>query len=407
MLSLLPFLTFELNTRFGKMDFDNTEIAFRQKSDDELTQSYWLFKLMDNGILARKGPSLITAALKMRLPVTGLLKKTLFSQFCGGETIEECEETIARLDRAYTGTILDYAAEAVLGEKAYTHATEEVVRTIQRAKNDPRIPFAVFKPSAVIRFKLLEKVSAGEVLSQAEQVEYFKAKGRINHICKTAYDADVPVMIDAEESWIQKAADELAFEMMRLYNLDKAIVYNTYQFYLKDKLAVLEADLVRAEQGGFILGAKLVRGAYLEKERSRAQKMGYPSPIQVDKASTDRAYNDALAFSIENLNGTAIVAGTHNEASCLVLIELMKKHQLPEDHAHIHFAQLLGMSDNISFNLAYVGYNVLKYVPYGPVKEVLPYLFRRAEENTAVVGQMGRELALVVKERERRKGLCA
>jgi proline dehydrogenase len=209
-------------------------------------------------------------------------------------------------------------------------------------------------------------------------------------------------MIDAEESWIQKAADELAFEMMRLYNLDKAIVYNTYQFYLKDKLAVLEADFARAEQGGFILGAKLVRGAYLEKERGRAQKMGYPSPIQVDKASTDRAFNDALTFSIENLNGIAIVAGTHNEASCLVLAELMKKHQLPEDHAHIHFAQLLGMSDNISFNLAYIGYNVLKYVPYGPVKEVLPYLFRRAEENTAVMGQMGRELALIVKERERR-----
>lgn len=385
------------------MDFDNTEIAFRHKSDEELQQSFFLFKLMNNGFLAKTGPAVIKAALKMRLPITTLIKKTLFNQFCGGETIDECEATIARLDKAHTGTILDYAAEAALGESAYVKATEEVVRTIQRAKDDLRIPFAVFKPSAVVRFKLLEKVSLGQALSQAEQVEYFRAKGRINHICKTAYDADVPVMLDAEESWIQKAADGLALEMMRLYNLDKAIVYNTYQFYIKNKLNSLQSDFARAEQGGFILGAKLVRGAYLEKERLRAQVNKYPSPIHDDKHSTDQAYNDALKFCIENLAEVAMVAGTHNEASCLILTELMKKHQLAEDHARIHFAQLLGMSDNISFNLAYVGYNVLKYVPYGPVKEVLPYLFRRAEENTAVMGQMGRELALVAKERERRK----
>jgi len=384
------------------MNFENTEIAFRQKSDEELKQSYRLFRLMSNSFLAKSGPPLIETALKMGLPVTSLIRKTLFKQFCGGETIEECEETIASLDKGYVGTILDYSVEGILSESTYTLTTEEIVRTINRAKNDRRIPFAVFKLSGVIRFKLLEKVSSGTTLTNAEQVEYFKAKGRINHICKTAYDAEVPVMFDAEESWIQKAADAIALDMMRLYNLEKAIVYNTYQLYRKDKLPLLENDVFLAEREGFVLGAKLVRGAYMDKEREKARQEKYPSPIHTNKDETDKAFNEALAFCVENLKDVAFIAGTHNEASCLVLTELMKKHNLPEDHAHIYFAQLLGMSDNLSFNLSYYGYNVAKYVPYGPVKQVLPYLFRRAEENKAVTGQMSRELALLAAEKKRR-----
>ena len=384
------------------MNFENTEIAFRQKSDEELKQSYRLFRLMSNNFLAKSGPPLIETALKMGLPVTSLIRKTLFKQFCGGETIEECEETIASLDKGYVGTILDYSVEGILSESTYTLTTEEIVRTINRAKNDRRIPFAVFKLSGVIRFKLLEKVSSGTTLTNAEQVEYFKAKGRINHICKTAYDAEVPVMFDAEESWIQKAADAIALDMMRLYNLEKAIVYNTYQLYRKDKLPLLENDVFLAEREGFVLGAKLVRGAYMDKEREKARQEKYPSPIHTNKDETDKAFNEALAFCVENLKDVAFIAGTHNEASCLVLTELMKKHNLPEDHAHIYFAQLLGMSDNLSFNLSYYGYNVAKYVPYGPVKQVLPYLFRRAEENKAVTGQMSRELALLAAEKKRR-----
>ena len=384
------------------IDFDNTEIAFRQKSDEELKQSYWLFKLMSNGFLAKKGPSMLQTALKLRLPLLSLVKKTLFKQFCGGESIEECEPTMAMLDKAYTGAILDFSVEGALGESAYTLTSDEIVRTIHYAKNDRRVPFAVFKPSGVIRFKLLEKICAGKTLESSEQVEFFKAKARINHICKSAYDADVPVMFDAEESWIQKAVDAIALDMMRMYNQDKAIVFNTYQLYRNDKLDSLQNDVFQAQNEEFILGAKLVRGAYLEKENARAAKMGYSSPLYATKEATDKAYNDALSFCVENIKDVAIVAGTHNEESCLILSELMRKHNLPEDHAHIYFAQLLGMSDNVSFNLAYMGYNVVKYVPYGPVKEVLPYLFRRAEENKSVIGKTGRELSLITNERKRR-----
>ncbi|WP_242691518.1 proline dehydrogenase family protein [Desertivirga arenae] len=384
------------------LNFENTEIAFRQKGDGELKQAYRLFKLMNNGILANLAPRLIEPALRLGLPITSLVKKTLYKQFCGGETIEECEESIRQLDKGYVGAILDYSVEGAIGENSYSFTADEIIKTIRHAKNDRRIPFAVFKPSGVVRFKLLEKVSSGKPLSNAEQVEYFKAKGRINNICKTAYDLEVPVMFDAEESWIQKGADAIALDMMRLYNRDQAIVYNTYQLYRNNKLASLQSDLFLAEREGFILGAKLVRGAYLEKERARAEREKLPSPIYNTKEDTDKAFNEALVFCVENLKDLAFIAGTHNEASCMILTELMKKHNLPEDHPNIYFAQLLGMSDNLSFNLAFHGYNVVKYVPYGPVKSVLPYLFRRAEENKAITGQMGRELTLLSKEKKRR-----
>ncbi|WP_256009529.1 proline dehydrogenase family protein [Desertivirga xinjiangensis] len=394
--------TGEFHTNSTLLDFDNTEIAFKGKTDAELKASYRLFKLMSNSTLAKIGPSITQSALKIGLPVSALIKRTLFKQFCGGETIEECETTIEALAKAYVGTILDYSVEGALNSNAYTHTAEEVVRTITRAKDDPRVPFAVFKPSGVARFKLLEKVSLGKILDNAEQVEWFKVKGRVNHICKTAYDMDVPLMIDADESWIQPAVDNLALEMMRMYNRDKAIVYNTYQLYREGMLSSLQSHYYRSQSEGFIMGAKLVRGAYMDKERARAARLNYPSPIQENKDTTDKAYNDALEFCLENINDLAIVAGTHNEASCMILTELMKKQQLPEDHPHIYFAQLLGMSDNLSFNLSYFGYNVVKYVPYGPVKQVLPYLFRRAEENTAIAGHMGRELSLLAAERKRR-----
>ncbi len=384
------------------VNFDNTEIAFRRKTDQELKKEYWLFKLISNGILARIGPSLTQAALKMGLPVTGIIKKTLFDQFCGGETLDDCEKTIESLDKGFVGTILDYSVEGELDESAYIKTTDEILKTIRKAASDRRIPFAVFKPSGVARFRLLEKLQLRQDLSTAESAEYFKVKSRINLICKTAYDLEVPLMWDAEESWIQDPIDNLAIEMMRLYNREKAIVYNTYQLYRTDKLASLKADTFLAETDGFILGAKLVRGAYMEKERSRAAENGYPSPIHPDKAGTDADYNAALSFCIEHLQHVAMLAGTHNEESCMILAELIRKKQFPEDHPHVYFAQLLGMSDNISFNLAHAGYNVAKYVPYGPVKAVLPYLFRRAEENTAISGQMGRELAMIARERKRR-----
>ncbi|WP_374166892.1 proline dehydrogenase family protein [Arcticibacter sp. MXS-1] len=320
-----------------------------------------------------------------------------------GETIEESDGTIEQLARGGVGTILDYSVEGEQDEKSFIQTTEEILSIIRKAKTDQRIPLTVFKPTGIARFGLLKKVTAKETLSTAEQAEYFKVKARVNQICRLAYELEVPVMIDAEETWIQGAIDDMAIEMMRQYNREEAIVYNTYQLYRNDKLASLQADVYLAETDGFILGAKLVRGAYMEKERERAQRLGYPSPINDSKEATDREYNEALRFCIQHIEHTAFVAGTHNEQSCRLLAELINQYGLAHNHPHLYFSQLLGMSDNLSFNLADAGYNVTKYVPYGPVKAVLPYLFRRAQENTSIAGQTSRELNLIIREKERRR----
>lgn len=384
------------------LNFNNTEIAFRTKSDEDLIKSIRLFKLMNNKFLSEKGSSLIVLGMKLGLPVNGLLKKSIFKQFCGGETIEECESTVADISKGSVFAILDYSVEAAQEEAAFVSNTAEIIRNIQHASNDERIPFTVFKLSGLARFALLEKISAKKELTSAEQTEYFRVKGRVNNICKTAFDLDVPVMIDAEESWIQEAVDNLIIETMRLYNLEKAIVYNTYQFYRTDTLALLKDHFTQAETYGFILGAKLVRGAYMEKERNRAVAFNYKSPIFVTKEETDKAYNEALMFCISHIKYLAFIAGTHNQESCSLLVELMRNERIPRNHPHVYFSQLLGMSDNLSFNLANAGFNVAKYVPYGPIKSVLPYLFRRAKENSAISGQAGKELRLLLEEKKRR-----
>ncbi len=384
------------------INFDNTEIAFRGRSDAELHQSYKLFKLINNPLVAKIGPAVTSFALKMGLPIGGLIKKTIFRQFCGGESVEECAPVIAKLWEGNVGTILDYSVEGQQDEESYRMTTAEVIKNLQRAASDDRIPFTVFKLSGLARVELLEKISAGSDLSAAEETEYFKVKGRVNNICKTAYDLEVSVMIDAEESWIQKAIDSLVIETMQLYNLEKAIVYNTYQLYRTDGLITLKDHYTQAMTYGFILGAKLVRGAYMEKERERAQTLKQPLPIHSTKTETDNDYNSALKFCIHHYENVATVAGTHNEESCRVMVGLIKDSLVPFNHSHLYFSQLLGMSDNLSFNLSDAGFNVAKYVPYGPVKAVLPYLFRRAEENAAISGQMGRELSLIIAERKRR-----
>ncbi|MEJ6979366.1 proline dehydrogenase family protein [Pedobacter sp. P351] len=384
------------------LSFNNTEIAFRGKSDEDLNLSYKLFKLINNPLLVRIGPSLISLAIKLGLPITGLIKKTIFKQFCGGESIEECEPVINKLWKGKVGTILDYSVEGLQDEESYRRTTAEIIENIRRASVDERIPFTVFKLSGLARLELLEKISSGSDLSSAEDAEYFKIKGRVNNICKTAYDLDVSVMVDAEESWIQKAIDYLVLETMQLYNLEKAVVYNTYQLYKIDGLETLTNHHKQAETYGFILGAKLVRGAYMEKERERAGNLGYSSPIHHTKEETDIDYNLALKLCVENYKHISMLAGTHNEESCKYLVNLIKDASMSVNHPHVYFSQLLGMSDNLSFNLSNAGFNVAKYVPYGPVKAVLPYLFRRAEENSAIAGQVGRELSLISDERVRR-----
>ena len=386
-----------------KLSFDNTEIAFKHQSNKELKQSFWLFKAISNNLLVKIGPFFTKLALGIKLPISAVIKATIFKQFCGGEDIQECTSVIHKLAKENVGTILDYSVEGEEFEEAFDHTQSEIINTIKKAVELPHaIPFCVFKVSGIARFALLEKINAQEELSKLEQYEWEKALARVNAICEVASQYQKKIMIDAEESYIQDAIDQIALDMMAKYNKTTAIVYNTYQLYRHDKLASLIADTTIAQTTPFILGAKLVRGAYMEKERKRAKMLNIPSPIQPNKEATDRDYDAAISFCLENINHVSFIAGTHNQKSCEILAERMEFLALQPNHQHVYFSQLLGMSDNLSFNLANAGFNVAKYVPYGPVKSVLPYLFRRAEENTAIAGQMGRELTLIDREIKRR-----
>lgn len=387
----------------NNLSFENTEIAFKHSSNTDLKRAYWLFRVINVNFLVKIGPPITNFAIKIGLPIKGLIKATIFKHFCGGETIRECEKTIQSLHEGNVGTILDYSIEGEDNEQVFDNTRDEILRTIRRAAKDKSIPITVFKITGVGRFSLLEKLDAKTSLLDAEEAEWKKVQDRVFAICEKAFSSGIPVMIDAEETWIQDTIDQLALDMMRRFNKEKAIVYNTYQLYRHDKLASLKADYEVAAKEGFILGAKLVRGAYMEKERKRAEEKGYPSPIQPDKQSADRDYNAALDYCTDYINQIAFVAGTHNENSCRLLAELLDKKGIDHKDAHVYFSQLLGMSDNLSFNLANAQYNVAKYVPYGPIKAVLPYLFRRAQENTAIAGQMSRELSLIVKEVKRRR----
>lgn len=384
------------------VSFDNTEIAFRSKSNSELNRAYKLFKMIGSRTLVSFGKWATNVALSIRFPIRGMVKATIFKQFCGGETIAECDTTIKDLWKYKVGTILDYSVEGQEGKADFERTCNEILKTVERSDQEISIPFSVFKITGVTSFSLLEKLNNGTQLTQDEQQKKEELYDRVNRICKAAYDADTPVFIDAEESWIQDAIDALAEEMMIRYNKESAIVYNTIQLYRHDRIDYLKGLYQRAEEKSFYLGLKLVRGAYMEKERLRAEEKGYPSPIQPDKEATDRDFDLALKYCLERIERISICAGTHNERSSLYLTELMKEKGIEKSDQRIYFAQLLGMSDHISFNLSHAGYNTAKYVPYGPVREVLPYLLRRADENTSVAGQTSRELSLIMKERKRR-----
>jgi proline dehydrogenase len=390
-------------TSKNDLSFENTEVAFRHSSNTDLKRAYWLFRVINVNFLVKIGPPVTNFAIKIGLPIKGMIKATIFKHFCGGETIRECEKTIQTLNAGKVGTILDYSIEGEDNEQVFDDTCEEIIRTIRRAVKDKAIPITVFKVTGVGRFALLEKLDNGTILTDAEQEEWKRVQNRVLAICEKASSTGVPVMIDAEETWIQDTIDKLATNMMRLFNKEKAIIYNTYQLYRHDKLQSIKNDYKTAVKEGFILGAKLVRGAYMEKERKRAAEMGYPSPIQPDKKSADKDYDAALEFCTDHIAKIAIVAGTHNEGSCRLLADLLDKKAIEHKNPHVYFSQLLGMSDNLSFNLANADYNVAKYVPYGPITAVLPYLFRRAQENTAIAGQMSRELSLITKEVKRRR----
>lgn len=385
------------------VDFSNTEIAFSGKSDKELYKAYLLFSLMSSNCLVKFTNKLALVAIKLKLPVKWFIRKTVFSHFCGGESIETCNNTIKRLSQNGIFTILDYSVEGGNTEADYEHTASEIIAILKTAENNPNIPFTSLKMNGLARHDLLAKIHSGNNLTDEEQQEFKRVKARLEDICKAAHQSNVPFYIDAEESWIQKPIDDLVMEMMRKYNKEKAIVSNTLQMYIRDKIDYLHECCEMAEKEGFYLGIKYVRGAYLEKERARANEMGYPSPVYDKKEDTDKAYNDAIAFSVQHIDRIAICNATHNEESSSLMISEMEKHAVDKKHPHAWFSQLMGMSNHISYNLAHAGYNVTKYVPYGPIPEVMPYLIRRAKENTAMSGQMGRELKLIIQERKRRK----
>jgi proline dehydrogenase len=387
------------------LNFENTEVAFRSKSNAELRRSYLLFKTIGYNWLVKTGPALVNFAFNIGLPIKGVIKATVFNQFCGGESINDCNRTMEHLHAYGIGSILDYSVEGKEEEREFEHTMDETIAGIRKAEGNPHIPFCVFKVTGLARFELLAKVNAGDKLDEAEQKEFDRVKARVEKICRTAYECNVRIFIDAEESWIQDAIDFMARDMMISFNKERPIVYNTLQMYRHDRLAFLKVNLNDAIGTGYIPGYKLVRGAYMEKERARAERMGYASPIQPDKASSDRDYDAALHFCMDHIGRMSIVAGTHNEHSSMLLVQLMQEKGLRNDDPRVYFSQLYGMSDHISFNLASKGYNVAKYLPYGPVKAVLPYLFRRAQENTSVKGQAGRELKLISQEMVRRRAV--
>lgn len=385
------------------LSLENTEIAFRSKSNGDIRRSFLLFKAIGYNWLVKMGPPLVEFCFKIHLPIKGLIKATVFKQFCGGESMNECDATMKHLHEYGIGSILDYSVEGKEAESEFDHTANETIATIIKAENNPQIPFCVFKVTGLARFDLLTKVNSKEPLTPNEQIELDKVKGRIERICRKAFDLKVRIFIDAEETWIQDAIDSMVREMMLKFNKETAIVYNTIQLYRHDRLAFLKHSYEDALKHNYYLGLKLVRGAYMEKEAARALADGYPNPIQPDKESCDRDYNNALSFCVDKIDRIYICAGTHNEASSMLLAELMAKKGIQPNDKRIYFSQLFGMSDHISFNLSSAGYNVAKYLPYGPVKSVLPYLFRRAAENTSVKGQSGRELMLISKEVKRRK----
>ena len=384
------------------IDFNNLKTAFSDKSDADLNRAYFLFKSMRNRFVSKILIGFVQFSLKLHLPIKSIIKATVYKHFCGGETILESQTTINKLWQSRIGTILDFSAEGNESANDFKIALEQILASIEKAAVSDSIPFSVFKPSGLCKFSILKKINNNSSLSADEKIEKKEYEVRVDAICKLAFDKNVAIFIDAEESWIQDAIDSIAEQMMEKYNKQKVLIYNTIQLYRKDRINYLNSFLRRAGNKYFI-GVKLVRGAYHEQEIEKAKAKNYPCPVHTKKANTDTDYNLALELCIKNIERIAVCAGTHNEESTQLLTELLEEYNLKKNDERIYFSQLLGMSDNISYNLSEANYNVSKYVPYGPVRDVLPYLIRRAEENTSIAGQMGRELSNIIAEKQRRK----
>ena len=383
--------------------FNNTQVAFALKSDTELDRAYFLFKLIANQPLVRIGTAVTNFAIKAHLPVEGLIRATVFDHFCGGINENDCLSVVEKMHTKGVSSVLDYSVEGKEEDEQFDAVLKMTLKTIDFAAKKQAIPFAVFKPTGLGRFELYEKLGEGITLNEVDAKDWNRVIERFDTVCKAAHQHNVPLLIDAEESWMQDAADDLVTQMMQKYNKEKAIVFNTLQMYRHDRLDFLKKQHDLAKVEGFFIGMKVVRGAYMEKENDRAKEKGYPTPICASKQATDDNYNAAVDYMLQHLDRMSIFVGTHNEESSYKVMTRIGDFNLDKKDNRIWFGQLYGMSDNISYNLAEHQYNVAKYLPFGPVRDVMPYLIRRAEENTSVAGQTNRELELIKAERSRRK----
>jgi len=383
--------------------FDDTATAFAFRTDKELKKSHFVFNTMRHPWMVKLGIVATKLVLALRLPFKGIIRSTLFNQFCGGESIDGSFQTVKKLGDYHVHTILDYSVEGASVEEVFDNTRDEILHICATAKGNPHIPFCVVKMTGLGSAEIMEKKQSGASLTNEEKAALDRMVARAEAIAQAAKDNDLVFMIDAEETWMQDVIDEVVYDLMSKFNKERPLVYNTYQLYRHDALANMQKAFDQLTSEGCYFGAKLVRGAYMEKERERAAEMGYPSPIQPDKAATDRDYDEAVRFSINHIDKMGVCVGSHNEKSNQLMVDLLTEKGLTKDNPLVYSAQLLGMSDHISFNLSKEGYNVAKYVPYGPIEKVMPYLFRRAEENTSIAGQTGRELTLIKKEIQRRK----
>lgn len=386
-----------------KIDFNNTEVAFKNKTNFELRKAHLLFSSLAFPWLVNILKMLTAFALKLKLPVKGIIKATVYNQFVGGETIQECDAQIEKLKQQHVGAILDYSAEGKTAESDFDYTAQLTIDTIIHAKANSYVPFSVFKPTGLGRFGLYEKVASTEELSASENEEWLRVLARYEKIAKASKEHSIPVLIDAEESWIQEPIDSIVADLMERFNTHQALIYNTAQMYRWDRLDHLKTAVISAKEKGYFYGVKIVRGAYMEKERERANDLGYKDPIQPTKEATDNDFNSAIDLLLANHEMVSTVVATHNAFSTQVCIDKMEEFGIEKSDKKVFMAQLFGMSDNLSMNTAHGGYNVAKYLPFGPLNDVMPYLFRRAEENTSVKGQTGRELQLIKEELKRRK----
>ena len=383
------------------ISFENLEVAFASKSNAELRKMYLIFATLNNNLVSSIGIKLANLAFQLHLPIKGILKQTMFGHFCGGETIAESVLACRKLANFGVHSILDLSVEGKGDEASFEATTEEIYQTLVESAKTDYMPFGVFKVTGLGDYRILEKIQANQALTPAEQEAFARLEGRVDRLCKTAHDLGLKILVDAEESWFQNVIDDLAYAAMAKYNSSRCVVYNTYQMYRHDSLVRLKKAHLVAKEQGYFFGAKPVRGAYMEKERARAIAEGYLDPIQPNKEATDRDYDLAIAYSAQE--GVHLVCATHNEKSTLTLTEMMSQYQIDPKSDLVYFSQLYGMSDSISYNLASAGYRVVKYVPYGPVEKVMPYLSRRAAENSSIAGQSSREFELVKKEMKRRR----